>query len=138
MRGTATTRAIGLAPLGLAAGLLLGGTPPAPDLALQASPTDLGPAIAPPEIPAGAPPAMLAPAAVPALPAVALTRAVQNLRKRDCAAAGAQLDPLATGGGDAARFALLLQGLYAHACEDAVVAEEKLAAAAESGGPLDD
>jgi len=138
VRGTATTRAIGLAPLGLAAGLLLGGTPPAPDLALRASPADLGPAIAPPEIPAGAPPAMLAPAAVPALPAVALTRAVQNLRKRDCAAAGAQLDPLATGGGDAARFALLLQGLYAHACEDAVVAEEKLAAAAESGGPLDD
>ena len=77
-------------------------------------------------------------AEVPALPAATVARAAQALRRRDCDAAIAQLDPLTAGGDVAARFALLLQGLYAHACEDAAVAQEKLGRAAEPGGALDD
>ena len=139
MRSTPTTRicAVALVPLGLATSLLLGSAPPASDLALSVQPP-AGAAVAPPEIGAAPPPAALPAATIPSLPAAAVARAAQALRRRDCAAAVAQLDPLTAGGDSAARFALLLQGLYAHACEDAAVAEEKLGEAAEPGGALDD
>ena len=139
MRGTPSTRtcAVALIPLGLATGLLSGSAPPAPDLAQPVPAVETQAAAAPPETGVALLPATTA-AEVPALPAATVARAAQALRRRDCDAAIAQLDPLTAGGDVAARFALLLQGLYAHACEDAAVAEEKLGRAAEPGGALDD
>jgi soluble lytic murein transglycosylase-like protein len=72
-----------------------------------------------------------------ALPAVDLERAAAALRRRDCSAAGAALDPHAAGAAAPAALARTLQGLYAHACEDPQRAEERLVAGA-GGGRLED
>jgi soluble lytic murein transglycosylase len=121
---------LGAAALALlaAAALLAGSGPPAP-------PAGAAPAAAA----AGADPAELAPVAVPPLPAAEVAAAARALRRRDCRAAVAALDAPAAGDGPEAAFATLVQGLYAHACEDVALAEAKLLAAERPGGvPLDD
>jgi soluble lytic murein transglycosylase-like protein len=119
-------RLVALGPLGLAVGLMLGSAPPE-----QAAPTP----------PATTTPASLAAAPAPPatlLDASAVAPAARALRRRDCSAAIARLDPLVALGGAEATSALLLQGLYAHACEDVALAASKLTAAAEPGGRFDD
>ncbi len=83
-----------------------------------------------------------APAAAPAAPADSAARlfgaAAAALRARDCDGAVATLVPLAAGDSPDATFARLVTGLYAHACEDVALAEERLFAAPNPGGPLED
>jgi len=77
--------------------------------------------------------------AAPADPAAKLYAAAAGaLRARDCAEAQATLAPLARGDSADATFARLVTGLYAHACEDVALAEERLFAAPNPGGPLED
>lgn len=70
--------------------------------------------------------------------------AATALRERDCAAARSLLPAPSEGAPtDAAltsspRFPLLVDGLYAHACEDLAGAVTSLEAAANHGGPLED
>jgi soluble lytic murein transglycosylase len=82
------------------------------------------------------------PAAAPAAPADSAARrygaAAAALRARDCAGAVSTLAPLAAGDSPDAAFARLVTGLYAHACEDVTLAEERLFAAPNPAGPLED
>ena len=57
---------------------------------------------------------------------------------KDCPAAYKALQPILAGKGQEARFAQLLLGFYAHACEQVAYAEERLFAAADRDGPLED
>lgn len=70
--------------------------------------------------------------------ALAYAEAADSLRRHDCAGAERALRPLAAGQGSEAELARLVSGLYAHACEDVAAAEERLFAAANPGGPLED
>lgn len=119
-------RLAALAPLALAAMLVAGSAPPVPD-GLPAAAVLAG----------GSPPPA---AATPPLPLAAVAPAASALRHRDCAAALARLDRLAAAGEpEGARFARLLRGLYAHACDDPGAAETELAAAAgRPEGALED
>ena len=64
--------------------------------------------------------------------------AAAALRRRDCPAADQALAPLLTGPKPESTFPRLVAGLYAHACEQPEPAEERLFAAAEPGGVLED
>ena len=66
--------------------------------------------------------------------------AARALRERRCGDAQQALEPLLEhpAGSEGARFARLVSGLYAHACEDVALAQERLAAAAEPGAVLED
>ncbi len=88
--------------------------------------------------PVGGDPVEVAPAAGLLLPEAAVETAARALRRRDCAGAVGRLDPLAAGGGSEAALARLVQGLYAHACDDPDLAERKLLAADQPDGVLDD
>jgi len=71
--------------------------------------------------------------------ALTFAEAAVALRGRDCAAAFRTLDPLLAAGGDHdAVFARLLSGLYAHACEQEKLAEERLYLAGDPDGLLED
>lgn len=67
----------------------------------------------------------------------AYEKAARALRERRCGDAQETLEPLFEQA-DEARFARLVSGLYAHACEDVELARERLAAAAEPGAVLED
>lgn len=66
--------------------------------------------------------------------------AARALRERRCGEAQKALEPLLERESepDQVRFARLVSGLYAHACEDVELAQERLAAAAEPGAVLED
>ncbi len=68
----------------------------------------------------------------------AFQQSAAALRLRRCTTAIQALEPLRTGGGRDARLAQLVSGLYAHACEQPGLAEERLFAAADPAGPLED
>lgn len=71
--------------------------------------------------------------------ALTYAEAAAAIRGRDCAGAVRTLGPLTTTGKDReAAFAKLLTGLYAHACEQEKLAEERLFQAADPNGPLED
>ena len=67
-----------------------------------------------------------------------LRAAAAAMRRRDCAAAQAQLAPLLAAGGPDKALAGLVSGLYAHACEQVSLAEERLFGARNPGGLLED
>jgi soluble lytic murein transglycosylase-like protein len=69
---------------------------------------------------------------------LAYGEAAAAVRHKDCAAAYKALAPVLAGKGAEAAFAQLLLGLYAHACEQVGYAEERLFAAADPEGPLED
>ncbi|HEX6202230.1 MAG TPA: tetratricopeptide repeat protein, partial [Thermoanaerobaculia bacterium] len=104
-------------------------------------------AAARPTVPAAtdAAPASLAPPAAPrpGLPELselspAYAEAAAALRRRDCRAALAHIEPLT--GTDAAdpAFARVVSGLYAHACENVELARERLFLGGGRGTPLED
>ena len=64
--------------------------------------------------------------------------AASAVRRRDCAGAVKALAPLLGGKGREAAFSRLLTGFYAHACEQAGAAEDRLFAAADPDGVLED
>ncbi len=64
--------------------------------------------------------------------------AAADLRQRRCSAAQAAIAPLTGAAGETGRFARLVSGFYAHACEDVGLATRRLASAAEPGGSLED
>ena len=64
--------------------------------------------------------------------------AAAAVRRNDCAGANKTLAPLASGKGEEAGFARLVTGFYAHACEQVGQAEERLFAAQDPDGPLED
>lgn len=64
--------------------------------------------------------------------------AAAALRQRRCGEAQQALVPLLDTEDPRGRFARLVSGLYAHACEDVGLAAERLAKAAEPGAPLED
>ena len=59
-------------------------------------------------------------------------------RRSDCAGAYKTLAPLTSGKGAEAQLARLVTGFYAHSCEQVGQAEERLFAAQDPGGPLED
>jgi soluble lytic murein transglycosylase-like protein len=65
-------------------------------------------------------------------------QAVAAMRHHDCAGAIAALSPLTAAKGPETVFAKLLSGLYAHSCGQVPLAEERLFAAAEHAGLLED
>lgn len=64
--------------------------------------------------------------------------AAAAVRRNDCAGANKTLAPLLSGKGEEAAFARLVTGFYAHACEQVGQAEERLFAAQDADGPLED
>jgi soluble lytic murein transglycosylase len=64
--------------------------------------------------------------------------AAAAVRRKDCGAAYKALQPVLAGKGSEAAFAQLLLGFYAHSCEQAAYAEERLFAAADPDGPFED
>lgn len=70
--------------------------------------------------------------------ALAYSEAAAAVRKRDCAAAYKALAPILAGRDSEAAFAQLLLGFYAHSCEQVAYAEERLFAAKNPDGPLED
>ncbi|MBV8200723.1 MAG: lytic transglycosylase domain-containing protein [Acidobacteria bacterium] len=70
--------------------------------------------------------------------ATSLRNAAAAMRRHDCAAALGDLAPLAAAGGPDQAQAGLLTGLYAHACGQVTLAEERLFGARMPGGPLED
>jgi len=70
--------------------------------------------------------------------ATSFRNAAAAMRRHDCAAALGDLAPLTTGGGPDQVQADLLTGLYAHACGQVTLAEERLFGARMPGGPLED
>ncbi|HEY8020937.1 MAG TPA: lytic transglycosylase domain-containing protein [Thermoanaerobaculia bacterium] len=120
-----------------------------PLLVLGAAPLSAPAAAAPPPSPVAA----ATPAGPPA-PGAALTTAARPernrdlartyaaaaaaLRRHDCATADQALAPLLARPRPDATFARLVSGLYAHACERVAPAEERLFAAADPGGVLED
>ncbi len=92
-----------------------------------------------PETPTpGVPEAAAAPRSLAAPSDPAYETAATDLRQRRCDAAQDALAPLLSASGERGRFARLVSGFYAHACEDVALASERLSAAAEPGGPLED
>jgi soluble lytic murein transglycosylase len=65
-------------------------------------------------------------------------QAAAALRRKDCAGAAKALTPVMLTRGSEAAFAQLLSGFYGHACEDVALAEERLFAAADPDGILED
>ncbi|HEX4964222.1 MAG TPA: lytic transglycosylase domain-containing protein [Thermoanaerobaculia bacterium] len=70
--------------------------------------------------------------------ALAYADAAAAVRKKDCSAAYKALQPILAAKGQEGRFAGLLLGFYAHSCEQVAYAEERLFAAADPDGPLED
>ena len=70
--------------------------------------------------------------------ALAYADAAAAVRKKDCPAAYKALQPILAGKGQEARFAQLLLGFYSHSCEQVAYAEDRLFAAANPDGPLED
>ncbi len=64
--------------------------------------------------------------------------AAAAVRKGDCAGAARTLSPLTSGDGAEAEFARLVGGFHAYACKLPGQAEERLFAAQDPGGPLED
>jgi soluble lytic murein transglycosylase len=64
--------------------------------------------------------------------------AASAVRGKDCAGAFKILSPLTAGKGPEAAFSQLLTGLYAHACAQAELAENRLFAASDPDGALED
>jgi len=69
---------------------------------------------------------------------LAYADAAAAVRRNDCAAAYKALTPVLTAKGSEAAFAQLLLGFYAHSCEQVAYAEDRLFAAANADGPLED
>ncbi|HUP42943.1 MAG TPA: lytic transglycosylase domain-containing protein [Thermoanaerobaculia bacterium] len=65
-------------------------------------------------------------------------QAAEAVRGRRCTEARETLEPLAREEGSRGRFARLVSGLHAHACEDVALAERRLAEAGLPGAPLED
>jgi soluble lytic murein transglycosylase-like protein len=70
--------------------------------------------------------------------ALAYADAAAAVRRKDCPAAYKALKPILAGKGQEARFAELLLGFYSHSCEQVAYAEDRLFAAANPDGPLED
>jgi len=93
-----------------------------------------------------APTVSTVPAVLPALPAInayddaprLYAAAAAALRQRDCAGAERALAPLLAAPKPQVTVARLVSGLYAHSCEEIGLAEERLFAAPDPGGPLED
>ena len=64
--------------------------------------------------------------------------AATAVRRDDCASATRTLAPLTSGKGKDAAFARLVTGFYAHSCKQLGQAEERLFAAQDADGPLED
>jgi soluble lytic murein transglycosylase len=69
---------------------------------------------------------------------LAYSEAAAAARRKDCTAAYKALQPVLGSKGSEASFAQVLLGLYAHSCGQAKYAEERLFAAADPDGPLED
>ncbi len=69
---------------------------------------------------------------------LAYAEAATAVRRKDCAAAYKALAPVLAGKGQEATFAQLLLGFYAHSCEQVAYAEDRLFAATDPDGPLED
>jgi len=69
---------------------------------------------------------------------LAYAEAAAAVRRKDCAAAYKALAPVLAGRSSEAAFAQLLLGFYAHSCEQVAYAEDRLFAAADADGPLED
>ena len=70
--------------------------------------------------------------------ALAYSEAAAAVRRNDCAAAYKALAPILAGRDSEAAFSQLLLGFYAHSCEQVAYAEERLFAARNPKGPLED
>lgn len=69
---------------------------------------------------------------------LAYAEAATAVRRKDCGAAYKALAPILAGRDAEAGFAQLLLGFYAHSCQNAAYAEERLFAARNPDGPLED
>jgi soluble lytic murein transglycosylase-like protein len=69
---------------------------------------------------------------------LAYAEAASAVRRKDCNGASRALAPIVSVKGPDGEFAQLLSGFYAHACEQVGLAEERLFAAADPDGPLED
>jgi len=69
---------------------------------------------------------------------LAYAEAAAAMRRKDCGAAYKALAPVFAAKGSEAAFGQLLLGFYAHACEQVSYAEDRLFAAADPQGPLED
>ena len=70
--------------------------------------------------------------------ALIFAEAAEAARKDDCTGAAKALAPLTAGKGPEAGFAKLVTGFYAHSCRQVGQAEERLFAAQDPNGPLED
>ena len=70
--------------------------------------------------------------------ALAYSEAAAAVRRNDCAAAYKALAPILAGRDSEAAFSQLLLGFYAHSCQQVAYAEERLFAARNPKGPLED
>jgi soluble lytic murein transglycosylase len=70
--------------------------------------------------------------------ALLYSEAAESVRRNDCAGASRTLAPLASSKGAEAEFARLVGGFHAYACMQAGLAEERLFAAQDPDGPLED
>ncbi len=69
---------------------------------------------------------------------LAYAEAAAAVRRKDCAAAYKALAPILSGRDSEAAFSQLLLGFYAHSCQQVAYAEERLFAARNPDGPLED
>jgi soluble lytic murein transglycosylase-like protein len=69
---------------------------------------------------------------------LAYAEAAAAMRRKDCGAAWKALAPVAAAKGKEGDFALLLGGFYANQCQQIALAEERLFAAGDPHGPLED
>jgi soluble lytic murein transglycosylase-like protein len=69
---------------------------------------------------------------------LAYAEAATAVRRKDCAAAYKAVAPILSGRDGEASFAQLLLGFYAHSCQQVAYAEERLFAARNPDGPLED
>jgi soluble lytic murein transglycosylase-like protein len=70
--------------------------------------------------------------------ALAYSEAASAVRRKDCGAAYKALTPVLAGRDSEAAFAQLLLGFYAHSCGQVAYSEERLFAAKNPNGPLED
>jgi soluble lytic murein transglycosylase len=70
--------------------------------------------------------------------ALAYAEAAAAVRRKDCGAAYKAVAPILASKGSEAAYAGLLLGFYAHSCEQVGYAEERLFAAGDPDGPLED
>ncbi|HET9227870.1 MAG TPA: transglycosylase SLT domain-containing protein [Thermoanaerobaculia bacterium] len=70
--------------------------------------------------------------------ALLFAEAAEAARRDDCAGAANTLAPLTAGKGAEAGFARLVTGFHAHACRQEKLAEDRLFAAQDPSGPLED